>query len=100
MKHLHPNYRQIASLLAAINNCHAKGNTVWMRRHEEALNIIMATAPSGSGFDAGTLLGSASTPDKLIFKTSFHHMDDNGGYRQWSDHAVTVRRRCSLVSSL
>ena len=32
-----------------------------------------------------------STPDKLVFYTSFHHMNDNGFYDGWTEHTVTVR---------
>lgn len=47
--------------------------------------------PSGNGFDNGTSLDrEKSTPTKLIFHTSFHHMDEFGGYAGWTDHTVTV----------
>ena len=48
--------------------------------------------PSGSGFDSGTKIDlEKSTGEKLVFTTSFHHMDDNGSYCGWSDHTVTTR---------
>jgi hypothetical protein len=47
--------------------------------------------PSGSGFDSGTTLDlDASHADKLVFQTSFHHMDENGYYDGWTEHTVTV----------
>jgi hypothetical protein len=32
----------------------------------------------------------SSTPDKLVFNTSFHHMDENGYYTGWTDHNIIV----------
>jgi hypothetical protein len=47
--------------------------------------------PHGAGFDAGTSLDeSQSHADKVIFHTSFHHMNDAGYYDGWTEHTVTV----------
>lgn len=53
--------------------------------------------PSGSGFDAGTQLDSDSCevknrefPGRLWFETSYHHMDEHGGYDGWTEHNVVV----------
>lgn len=47
--------------------------------------------PSGSGFDNGTELDlERSNPQRLVFKTSFHHMTE-GSYDGWTEHSVTVR---------
>lgn len=35
-----------------------------------------------------TLGGDGS---KLAFRTSFHHMDESGGYDGWTEHIVTAR---------
>lgn len=48
--------------------------------------------PSGSGFDAGTKIDrEASTPNKLVLTTSFHHMNDAGYYDGWTEHKVIVK---------
>ena len=48
--------------------------------------------PSGSGFDSGTTFDvAASSAEKLVFNTSYHHMNDGGYYDGWSDHVVTVK---------
>jgi hypothetical protein len=87
-----PIYRRIASLLDARANCAKSGNTEWFAKHTEHIDDIMASAPSGSGIDNGTTLDyDASTPDKLVFHTAFHHMDDGGGYDGWTEHTITVR---------
>lgn len=44
----------------------------------------------GSGFDAGSFLDLNSTSKRLIFVTSFHHMDEHGGYDGWTEHKVIV----------
>jgi hypothetical protein len=56
-----------------------------------ARHLVKDYLPSGSGFDAGTTLDEgASSPDKLVFDTSFHHMDEHGGYDGWTEHKVIV----------
>ena len=59
---------------------------------EETAELINQYMPSGSGFDNGTTLNlDKSTPGKLVFDTSFHHMSEHGYYTRWTDHAVIVR---------
>lgn len=81
-----------ALIVAARLNCIASDNTEWRDRHEnEARNLVLMRLPSGSGSNNGTTLDfDASTGDKLVFHTSFHHMDDNGYYCSWTEHTVTV----------
>jgi hypothetical protein len=83
-------YQRIAATLAAIENCKRMDNTMWLERHRDSLDELMKHMPSGSGFDCGTKLADTSTFEKLIFETSFHHMDESGGYDGWTEHAVTV----------
>lgn len=58
---------------------------------EELEQCIKKYLPSGSGFDAGTKLLDASTPEKLMFRADFHHLNENGYYDGWSEHVVTVK---------
>jgi hypothetical protein len=82
---------RIASTLQAIANCDASGNTEWHATHTERLDkMIRDHMPSGSGFDAGTTLDDSSKPERLVFVTSFHHMDESGGYDGWTEHKVIV----------
>lgn len=57
---------------------------------EDRIKEIMEGAPRGSGFDAGTELNDKSTTKKLIFNTSYHHMDEAGFYDGWTDHKVII----------
>ena len=57
---------------------------------QDHIREIMEAAPHGSGFDAGTELDDKSTPKKLIFNTSYHHMDEAGYYIGWTDHQVII----------
>ncbi len=91
--------QQISSLLAAIANCKKHGNTEWLARHTERLARQLEHMPNGNGFDSGTQLDTVrSTPERLVFTTAFHHMDENGCYDGWTDHTVTVR--ASLLCGL
>jgi hypothetical protein len=93
-----PLYRRIASTLAAIENCKNFGdNQLWLNRHQARLDYwVKKYMPSGSGIDNGTRLGAISRPDRLVFETSVHHMDDVGSYDGWTEHNVVITP--SLVS--
>lgn len=86
-----PVYQRIASLLLARENCRSSGNTEWLKRHSQDLLALVDThLPSGSGFDTGTQISfDRSTPERLVFTTSYHHMDE-GGYDGWTEHEVIV----------
>jgi hypothetical protein len=90
-------YSELASTLTArINTLKEYQRTgidnVWFGRHADKLDqLISDFMPSGSGFDRGTDIDLAvSHSEKLVFTTSFHHMDENGSYDGWTDHIVTV----------
>lgn len=84
-------YKRIANLLLAINNCEESGNREWYEKHQQSIEEIMGTAPSGSGFDNGTrFIQSESFPNRLLFTFSYHHMNEVGFYTHWSEHRITV----------
>ncbi len=84
-------YQQIASVLLAADNCGKSGNKEWQDRHESKIfQVVRDHMPSGSGFDSGPTLDDASTPQRLVFNTSFHHMDEWGGYAGWTEHQVII----------
>ena len=88
-------YSEIASRVIAIGNCINSKNTEWQAKHETALEeIVKEFMPRGSGFDSGTTLDIDAAikcnAAKLVFNTSFHHMNDGGYYNGWTSHVVTV----------
>lgn len=99
-------YAELSALVAARLNCIAddaryKPTDVsqsitmrrgWIDKHTERIhNLVGNHMPSGSGFDQGTGLDlDASHADKLVFTTSYHHMNDGGMYDGWTEHTVTV----------
>jgi hypothetical protein len=86
-------YARLAELLVAMENCQRAGNDEWLQRHTDTLRKLVADRmPRGAGFDNGTTLDPArSGGNKLVFVTSFHHMDENGSYDGWSEHEVIIR---------
>lgn len=87
-------YAALSSALQAhINCCEGHGTEEWAQRWENVIEYIMKHHfPSGSGFDEGTSFDwERSTPQTLVFKTSFHHMNENGYYDGWTVHLVRVR---------
>lgn len=85
-------YAKIASLLHAIKNCEKSGNDEWRDRHSDTIDAITSRYfPSGSGFDSGSILDrTESTPDRLVIRADFHHMDENGSYDGWTYHRVII----------
>jgi hypothetical protein len=89
-----PLYVELAESLGAVIRCRAAPGQYgdWEARH--SARIERATKdymPSGSGFDSGTTIDlDASTADKLVFSTSYHHMNENGFYDGWTDHDIIV----------
>lgn len=88
-----PLVTQLARSFNAYQNCLKSNNTEWRHKHLNTLEqLVREYMPSGAGFDSGTTLDiGASREDKLVFTTSFHHMDDHGSYTRWTEHTVTVR---------
>lgn len=85
-------YQSIASKLQARLNCDKEGDHEWFVRHLENIeSLVREHMPRGSGFDSGTTFDAdASKPTRLVFNTSFHHMDEYGGYDGWTEHQVIV----------
>lgn len=86
-------YQALARRIQARQTCERDGNLDWFLQHTDAAErLVKDCLPSGSGFDNGTALDlSRSTPERLVLHTSYHHMDEGGGYDGWTEHTVTVR---------
>ena len=86
----------LSSKLTAIRNCQGNEDTTWEDRHRNALETIVRDfLPSGSGIDCGTELDEdLTTPERLAFRFSYHHMDENGSYAGWTNHT------CDCTASL
>ena len=55
------------------------------------LEGLQSELPQGSGFDSGSTIDiDSSRPNKLVFLTAFHHMDESGFYDGWTNHKVIV----------
>ena len=82
----------LARKFGAYKNCEESENTEWRRRHTETIvELVDKYLPHGSGFDSGTTFEfPASKPNRLVFTTSYHHMDDFGGYCGWTYHNIIV----------
>lgn len=90
-----PLFRHLASKLQAIANCASHTTetaALWQTRHEnDLIHLVKEFMPSGSGIDAGTQMDyDQSNPNKLVFTTSFHHMNEAGYYDGWTEHKVIV----------
>lgn len=92
-KRTEPLYRILAALVGQHARCVESNNTEWRDRSAASIvSLVRDHMPRGSGFDNGTKLDMfASTSEKLVFTTAFHHMNSDGYYDGWTDHTVTVR---------
>lgn len=96
--------QKLASLVGARLNCLRFER---LDRHEAAIRFLVNEClPHGAGFDMGCELvlttgqvahvlpglrkAQASTSEKLVIVTSFHHMDEHGGYDGWTHMTVIV----------
>lgn len=90
-----PLYKHMASIVLAISNCIASGNKEWECRHGNSLDQLVENfMPSGSGIDCGTKLDLDAClrlpGQKLVFGLSFHHVNENGMYDDWTEHRVII----------
>lgn len=87
-----PLYKILASAFQAWLNCAKSENWEWFERHGERIEDLCKNyMPSGSGFDCGTRFDpTLSTPEKLVFITDYHHMDDAGYYDGWSENVRII----------
>jgi len=84
-------YQALAKYLEAYQNCQRNYREEWKEKWEKKIEEIMKTAPHGSGIDTGITFDiEKSTPDKLVFYFSFHHMNECGFYTNWTDHKAIV----------
>ena len=91
-------YQELAAIIQARLNCIASHNTDWEIRHSNKLQELCENfLPHGSGFDSGTAIDlDNSKVNRIILNTSFHHMDEYGGYDGWTEHQVIITP--SLIS--
>ena len=85
-------YQALTKWLMAKRNCEKSGNNDWYDEWSNHIDKLMKTAPSGAGMDNGTQLVEEECSEyRLVFTTSFHHMDEYGGYDGWTEHKVIVK---------
>lgn len=88
-----PLYQILASTLQTRQNCLVSNPmaNAW-KEHDAAIEQLTADfMPSGSGIDSGTKFNwEESTLNKLVFNTSYHHMNEGGYYDRWTEHKVIV----------
>lgn len=85
------NICELAKMIHNYESCVSSGNIEWRDKWENNINEICKNLPSGSGIDAGMQIQlSASSPDKIVFFFSFHHLNENGYYTGWTDHLLII----------
>ncbi len=81
----------IASTVQARLNCIKSNNTEWESKHDDTLNLLTGSLPSGSGIDHGTTIDlDRSTGECVVLTMDYHHMNDSGYYDGWTFHTIKV----------
>lgn len=92
-----PLYQRIAQLFGAYERCRKSGNPYQDDHADKIVQLCENHLPHGSGFDCGTKFDfEASRPNRLVFTTSYHHMNRDGYYDGWTNHAVIVTPNLSF----
>ena len=81
-------YRSIVRVFNAYLSCAKGGNIEWRNRHEEKIKeLCKNNLTHEAGFDKGIKFDfDKSKSNKLVFNTSFHHMDKD----VWTDYQIAV----------
>jgi hypothetical protein len=93
-------YVQLAEDIQAYKSVEKNGSLIWRESwKDEIYKLVKNHMPSGSGIDSGVELDfEKSTGEKLVFNTSYHHMNEVGMYDGWTEHQVIVT--ASLVHGI
>lgn len=84
--------QKLVTCCAQLVRIYANPEPKFVDMWQPVLDCINDKLPRGSGFDSGSSFDiNASRTDRLIFNTSFHHMNEGGYYDGWTDHSVVVR---------
>lgn len=55
---------------------------------DERVRLLVKRLPHGNGIDGETIVEWNN--GRILLKVSFHHMNENGFYTQWTDHVITI----------
>ena len=89
-----PIFQVLAERMGAYRRCVANPEKYgeWESKNVDQIEaIVKQYFPSGSTIDF-----DASTDEKLVFHTSYHHMNDGEFYDGWTEHRVIVRPSLSV----
>ena len=85
-------YQKIYLTLDALRTSIDRNNKEWVEKHNDVLDLMDKLLPSGSGFDEGCKIVREAVRGKesFVIKAPYHHMDENGFYRGWTDYKIRV----------
>jgi hypothetical protein len=90
-----PLYQELASKV----NWALNATNAWRAIAEQDVENLVDCLPHGSGIDGKTTVDfDRSTAEKLVLTSSYHHMDEMGGYDGWTSFTVVVKP--SLVNGI
>lgn len=81
----------VSRMIQAIKTRTPEMAKIWNPQTLKTIQFEIDKLPHGSGIDGTNSLDiDLSTPDKLVFKIPYHHMDENGFYAGWDDFKIIV----------
>lgn len=94
-------YKRISAELGRLANARKQGNKQWEKIALSELESYEDLLPSGSGIDSGCKIDlEKSRVNKIVINSSYHLMDEFGGYCGWVDFKVTVTPQLSGFPSV
>ncbi len=85
-------YVAMTTAINARDNCEKNGNFDWYHAWDDFLEHILGHLPHGSGLDYDWEYDwDTINSERLVLKTSFHSMDEMGGYDAVIDFKVIVK---------
>jgi hypothetical protein len=80
---------KISRAYGARQRCQEHGREQWFENWSKTVEHCLQDLPTGGGFSNWVMLAK-STPEKLIFESSYHAMLDNGMYDRWINFTITI----------
>jgi hypothetical protein len=85
-------YTKIGGIIQAIKNCEETNNQEWLEIHIQSLNELTEKLPHGAGIDGTTVVFlHKCRKDLIVIRSSYHCMDEVGGYDGWIDFELWIR---------
>ena len=89
-KPMKPFYMQLARIIGAYYRSIESKNTLWEEKHEATIRKMEKELPAVQVSIAVQIDLERSTGERIVLKTAYHHMNENGMYDGWTEHRIII----------